>query len=213
MNKTEIANLALSKAREQKISGNVDTTSELIAETVLEHYENKLKETLSRVRPAFAQKRKGLARNATAPEFEWTYSYILPTDYVELVRFNGGDIKACDDYFEIEGRNLLTDEDAANIVYIRYEEDTSLYDSEFVAAFTDALAAEIINARRGDAQRAEALMQASEVKAQKSSAKAAQGRYRTNARDKILSRSRWTGTTRRISTNESTSGTQGVVIE
>jgi len=210
MNKTEIANLALSHAREQSLNGNVDTTDELMAETVLLHYEQALREMLGRVRPRFAQGRKGLAMNAASPDFEYAHSFILPTDYVEMVRFNGDEVMVNDDFYEIEGRNLLTDEGQAKIVYIRYETDTSLYEAEFIEAFALLLASKIVNARRGDKERAESLLVQSERKASESSTKAAQSSRRYNSRDKVQRSSRWTGSTRRKSTNETTNGNTGV---
>ncbi len=214
MTKTEISNLALSHAREQLLSGNVETTTELIAETVLLHYDQTLKQTLGRVRPSFAQKRATLTLNATAPDFGWDNAYVLPTDYVELVRFNGDDEEPINNsLFEIEGRNLLTDEGEAFILYTRFEEDSSLYDAEFIEAFALLLAAKIINARRGDRERAEALTVQGELMASESSAKSAQARRRFNSRDKILRSSRWTGVKRRISTNDSLTGDSAVIYD
>ena len=213
MNKTEISNLALSHARETLISGNVETTTELIAETVLLHYEQSLRETLSRVRPSFAQKRATLTEDATAPAFEWANQFILPTDYVEMIRFNGADTHIVDDRYEIEGRRLLTDEETARVVYIRFEEDTSLYDADFIEAFALALGAKVANARKGNEERVEQLVTNAGMKASESSAKSAHARKRYNSRDKMNRGSRWTGTTRRVSTNESTNGDIGVSYE
>lgn len=213
MTKTEITNLALSHAREQLLNGNVDTTDELIAETVLLHYEQSLKIALGRIRPSFAQTRKLLTLDASDPAFEWANQFILPTDYVEMYRFNGEEAAAVSDRYEIEGRRLLTDEGEARIVYIRYEEDTSLYDSEFIEAFSLLLASKVVNSRRGDKERAGELMGGYKDQASQSSAKSAHARKRYNSRDKVLRSSRWAGGTRRISTNESTTGTHGVVYD
>lgn len=213
MTKTEISNLALSHAREPSINGNVDTTTDLLAETVLLHYSQTLKAALGRVRPAFAQRRAKLTANATAPLFDWAYSFVLPTDFVEITTFNGDTISINSDYYEIEGRNLLTDEGEANIVYTRFEEDSALYDAEFIAAFALLLAAKITNARRGDEKRAESLLAQGNAQASQSSAKSAQGKRRLNSRDKILRSSRWTGVKRRMSTNDSTTGDGSVTYD
>lgn len=213
MTKTEITNIALSNAREQLLNGNVNTTEELLAETVLLHYEHTLREMLGRVRPSFAQTRKTLAKDATSPAFGWTNQFIIPTDYVELVRFNGDETSTVDDFFEIEGRRLLTDEGSAYVIYIRYEEDTSLYDAEFISAFALLLASKVVNAQRGDNERAQALALEAEGKASESSSKSAHARRKYNSRDKTNSGSRWTGSTRRVSTNETSNGTNGVVFE
>ena len=214
MTKTEITNIALSHARETLLSGNVETTDELIAETVLLHYDQTLKKVLGRVRPSFAQKRATLTLNATSPEFGWDNAYVLPTDFVELVRFNGDDEEPINnDLFEIEGRNLLTDEGEAFIIYTRFEEDSSLYDAEFIEAFALLLGAKIVNARRGDRERAEDLATQGELMASESSAKSAQARKRFNSRDKILRSSRWAGVKRRKSTNDSLTGDSAVIYD
>jgi len=213
MTKTEIANIALSHAREQLINGNVETTEELIAETVLLHYEHTLRSCLGRIRPSFAQTRKQLTEDANAPDFGWDNQFILPTDYVEMVKFNGDPARVVDDFYEIEGRRLLTDKDSAYIIYIRYETDTSFYDSDFIDAFALALGAKITNARRGNEERAEKLATQAEGKASESSSKSAHARRGYNSRDKINRGSRWTGSTRRVSTNETANGDVGVVID
>lgn len=55
----------------------------------------------------------------TIPLFEWSYAYILPPDYVRMVKFN--DTFTDDVYplpYEIEGPLLLTNETMAPIVYV-----------------------------------------------------------------------------------------------
>lgn len=214
MTKTEISNLALSHAREKEINGNVDTTDELIAETVLKHYDQTLRQTLARTRPAFAQTRVQLVENAEVPAFGWTASFMLPKDYVEMVRFNGDEVDSISsDLYEIEGRNLLTKEGDAYCVYIRHEEDTSLYDAEFIEAFALLLGSKVVNARRGDKELAASLQSNGAMMASESSAKSGQSRKRFNSRDMIVRSSRWAGVKRRKSTNDSISGDSAVTYD
>jgi hypothetical protein len=212
--KTEIANLALSHAREKEINGNVETTDELIAETVLMHYEQTLRLTLARTRPAFAQKRITLTENAEQPKFGWERSFHLPTDFVEMIRFNGEGYDATrSDRYEIEGRQLMTNEGDAYIVYIRYEEDTSLYSSEFIESFALLLGSKVVNARRGDKELAKELKASGMSMASEASAKSEQSRNRYNSRDIIQRSSRWSGVKRRQSTNESMTGDGAVTYD
>lgn len=63
------------------------------------------------------------AGEAASPAFGWSRSYPLPDDCVRLVQLNGVAIynDGPDDYFEIEGRTLMTDAEEAKIQYIAVE--------------------------------------------------------------------------------------------
>jgi len=60
-----------------------------------------------------AIKRASLAQNATAPIFGWDYGYALPPDCLRVIEMNKQDYG-----FDVEGRNLLTDETTAKIRYV-----------------------------------------------------------------------------------------------
>lgn len=213
MTKTEIANLALSHAREQSINGNVETSPDFLSETIRRYYDQSLRDMLGRVRPSFAQTRTALALDATAPAFEYDNQFILPTDYLEMVQFNGEEMGIINDRYVIESRRLLTNEGEARIIYIREETDTAKYDAEFVEAFALLLGSKVSSERRGNEERARGLYEMAMIKASESSVKSAHARKRYNSRDKVLRGSRWTNLSRRISTNESTTGTGGVIYD
>jgi len=203
--KTEISNIALRRARENPVIGDVDTSDQVQAETVRDFYEQSLKETLQRIKPAFARKRAALTQDVTGPIFEYSYSYALPTDYVSIVKFNGATIQDVSDLFESEGRKVLTDEESANVVYVCYEEDTALYDPEFIEAFTLQLGANVSNALRGNTDLSTELYKLSEVAASNATSESSNGRRKPTIRDRVLAASHWAGISRRYSTNETQS--------
>jgi len=76
-----------------------------------------------------------LARNATNPNFDWAYSYALPTDFGRVVAFNNFDNLAAVIAYEIQGKSILTDETTAQLAYIKNTGDPNLFD----AVFTECL--------------------------------------------------------------------------
>lgn len=205
--KTDIANLALSHARETKLSGDVDTLNGQNAEIIRDHWEQVLRESLSIAKPAFAKKRTALSLDTETPAFEYDNQFNLPSDYVDMVRFNGEVVSISNDKYEIEGRKLLTNETEAKLVYVRYVTDTSLYDPDFINGLSMLLGARVANDKKGDKELAESLAQQGLKELEDSSAVSGQNQNRTNVRDKVLRGSRWTGYTRRYSTNDHTTDT------
>ena len=63
------------------------------------------------------------AGEAVSPAFGWSRSYTLPETCVRLIQLNGVDAFRDDleDYFEIEGRTLLTDAETAEIQFIEVQ--------------------------------------------------------------------------------------------
>lgn len=204
MTKTKICNLALIEARETVISGDVDTSPSRQAEDCRLHFEQVHRRTLKRSRPAFAQKRSDLALDSTDPEFDWNFAYLLPADFLEVVRFNGELVTPATPRYELEGQTLLTNEGAARLVYIYPELDTSRWDNEYIQAFIYALGTKLASTLRGDIKRAEELEALARDALSEASAASAQSRKRTNSRDIILTNSRWTTVNRRRGTNDTT---------
>lgn len=199
--KTEISNLALSHARETLISGNVDTTTESIAETVLLHWDHCHRQLLRRVKPVFAQTRAALTET-TAPAFEYDNAFLLPVDFVDIVQFNGATIQRTSNMFEIEAGKLLTDQAAANIVYIKNESDTAKYTPEYIEALSYLLGSKVANTRRGNQGLAGDLLTNALRAASEARAKDMQGRRTWNSRQMVDQDSGWTGYIRRSSTND-----------
>ena len=86
----------------------------------------------------FAVTRVELAQSATAPAFEFAYQYPIPADCIRVLQMEDPNM-----VYKIEGRNLLTDEGTAKILYLGRVEDVNLWDPMFVEAFSARLAAEL----------------------------------------------------------------------
>lgn len=90
----------------------------------------------------FAKRRAQLAADATAPEFGWTYRYLLPPDCLRWLPPGIRD----EDYFagEIEDRYILSDQVAPlNIRYIARIEDMLAWSTGFIEALACKLAWEM----------------------------------------------------------------------
>ena len=79
---------------------------------------------------------------ADAPAFEYDVAYQLPSDWLRMIEVNGLLWPLAG--WKVEGRKLLTNDGApCQIVYVRREEDTNLYDPELVTALAAQLAYEL----------------------------------------------------------------------
>lgn len=136
--KTEIANRALIKVGERRVS-NVETTDTEAARTINELYDTVRDAVLSSYPWNFSIKRANLAPDATSPVWEWNYAYTVPSDFLSLVC-----IKDNPEY-DFENNKILTDEGTTlYIKYISKVTNTGLYSPVFVEAFSALLAAESI---------------------------------------------------------------------
>lgn len=116
--KTEICNFALGLVAVEGIN-SVDDATEPARQCKL-HLPQTTREVLRMAPWRSCRKRAALVANTAAPAFGWDKSYPLPVNWLRMVSFN--DIDPTDirrELFEIEGRDLLTDEATANIVYIQ----------------------------------------------------------------------------------------------
>jgi hypothetical protein len=86
----------------------------------------------------FAMSRSSLAANAVAPAFGYVYSYALPTNCLRVIQLEEKSM-----VFKIEGRNLLTDESPARIIYVSRVTDPNQFDAMFTEALSARLAAEL----------------------------------------------------------------------
>lgn len=72
------------------------------------------------------RKRVTLAPEATAPEFDWGYSFLLPGDWMRTIQVGerGEHVR-----FEVTGRKILADTNVLRLVYCWRSEDPALWDS------------------------------------------------------------------------------------
>lgn len=86
----------------------------------------------------FAMTRVTLAPLVTPPAFGYTQAFQLPADYARFKSFDVDDIE-----FKIEGQTIVCDETTLNMLYVRKETDTTLFDDLFADCVAWRLAADI----------------------------------------------------------------------
>lgn len=94
-----------------------------------------LKEVLSDHEWGFAAGRAVLVEDLSVPAFGYAHKYALPDDCVRVVELYDSDAE-----WSIEGAYLLTDDDAANIIYTKYIYDHAQFSPLFFSAFVYNLA-------------------------------------------------------------------------
>lgn len=157
--KTEIANMALHRIGAQRIMDINDADSKS-ARVVRDFFEHTVREVGRLAEWQCLKDHATLGQLSEAPAFGWDYAYALPVNFLRLVKLNGVSYRGepGDDH-EIQGRNLLTDAETAEIEFIAYKEDTGDYDPLFVKAIVAKLAAEIAVPLRQDEGLASRLME------------------------------------------------------
>jgi len=149
MTKTEIANIALAKFREGRIT-TIESTTDPVAVVMNDQYDHALELLLEEHRWNFAGKRVTLTQLSDDPPFGWDHQYALPSDCIRLKDVNGEDVEASSKLFTLEGRNLLTNDDTVTITYVAKIIDTNFYSPSFVEALTFKLASITCGRLTGD---------------------------------------------------------------
>lgn len=146
MNETDICNRALGRIGEERIMSMADASAAARACDL--HFAGTRDEVLRGHRWNFATSRVALSRLSDAPAFGWDYQFALPTDFLRALEVNCAE----DDVgypWAVEGSNLLTNETAVNLVYIRRETNVAKWDSLFGEALTLKLAMKLATVIRG----------------------------------------------------------------
>lgn len=131
-----IANWALSKIGADTITAFTEDSKEGRAVNLL--YEI-IRDTVLRDNAwNFATRRRALARSTSSPEWGYSYKYQLPSDCLRVISIDGVDAS-----YKVEGRFLVTDEEAINLLYIARITDPNEYTASFMDAFATRLAAEL----------------------------------------------------------------------
>lgn len=138
-----IANLALSLLGEEAITAlTEDTTRARVMNVWFEQVRNMVCQShLWNELVGRAQ----LSQDATGPDFGFSYSYQLPSDFLRLHRFNDGKTD-----YTLEGGKLLTDASPARIIYIKKETDPNMFNPLLVMAIAARLAHETCIQITGD---------------------------------------------------------------
>jgi hypothetical protein len=144
----DIANRALTKLGESRITSLEDNTNNarVINSMFTIVRDAELRAHLWR----FAIARASLPALSEAPAWGYAYQYQLPSDCLRLIGLDayvalgmGDYITRTDSLYALEGNKVLTDLNAPlNIRYVKIEEDTNQYTSDFAEAFACRLAAE-----------------------------------------------------------------------
>jgi len=145
---THICNLALGHLGEAPITSLEEDTR--AGRACALHYGPVQAAVLRSHRWNFAETRAALSQLVEAPAFGWAHQYALPADCVRVLEING---RECGDWisdeYRIEGRVLLTNAAAVNLVYVRELADVGLFDPLFVEALALKLAAALSEPIRG----------------------------------------------------------------
>ena len=143
MNDTELCNLALAEIGDSYNITDIQESSPQAG--ICKRFYASTRDALLREHPwNFARARVELSRLSAVPLFGWAHQFQLPANFLRLIEFNGRDASQVEGEYVIEsGGVLLTDEGAAEIVYIRRTTDANQFDALFVEAFSLKLAARI----------------------------------------------------------------------
>jgi hypothetical protein len=162
--KTQIVNLALSEIGEPAIMDITDRNNSTARAAVV-IYEPTFREVARDHEWNCLKTRVELAKlSATAAFGYLDNQYLLPSDFIRMLRLNGRDIKSTTDAYEIEynkdqgAQVLLTDADSAKIQYIAEVTDTTQYDDLLVYALYIRLASKLATILRQDEAKASALL-------------------------------------------------------
>jgi hypothetical protein len=136
--KVDICNLALGRISAPVINAITEKSKE--AKMCALYYDTVRKAVLRQHNWNFATEVVALALTAVE-DAEWDFVYQMPVDCVkviEIVKPSTAKIP-----YKIRGRYLLTDQESANLKYVKNIEDTTLFDDQFIAAFSYRLAADL----------------------------------------------------------------------
>lgn len=133
----DVCNSALQRVGANSIASLSDNSPEARACVVA--YDSNRRDELRKHMWNFTLKRVVLAPDTTAPAFDYTYAFSLPTDCLRVVR-------PADSYldWQIEGRKILTN--LSSTLYLRYIadiEDCAQWDSTFYNVMAVSLAIDL----------------------------------------------------------------------
>lgn len=153
LTKTGICNLALARIGAPTVE-DVDTSAEAGnkgALACLTAFDQVVKEVARAGRWNCLKRRTTLDQIQDAPEFgpkpefQWAFSYWLPENCVRVIQVNGVDCMADgqSDFYEIEGRKILTDAETVELQYISVNDCYNDWDPMMVDCVVVLLASKI----------------------------------------------------------------------
>ena len=150
---TEVANLALSHIGSPNITSLTERDNESARE-IRRVFPASRRYIASKHKWNCMTRRVVAAQISIGPVFGWEFQYQLPADYITMVSLNGNDAEQYSDYWDIEGRRLLTSADVANIRYIADVVNVTEWSAGFVQCVALHIAAQIATPIRQDDRKA-----------------------------------------------------------
>jgi hypothetical protein len=153
LSETRVANMALARIGAKRIA---DIDSQTDKSNSLLHVQTHFAQTRqSLIRSHwwnFAKRRETLSANTTDPDFEWDNAYDWPADCLRIRHpFDSDSEKRISRYsYDVEARQILSDESTMEIRYIADVTDPTQWDSLFVEVFVLTLALKLVMPLRGD---------------------------------------------------------------
>lgn len=141
----DVANEALGLLGKDPIT-DIEDTADPVAVVCLQYYRSLLRTLLREHAWNFAKVRVQLAENATEPLSQWAHSFTLPATCYRVLQVNNSD----ESRWEIEGRELRTDETTIIIEYIAWTDDPNIWDGSFHQAFVTLLASRLATVLNSD---------------------------------------------------------------
>lgn len=141
---TNIANLALHSLGVSRITSLSDDSEQArVLNDIYEHIRDEMME----IHPwnfsiVYSD---SLAQNDDDPNFDYDYSYALPSDCLRVI-----ELEDAEDNFKVVGDNLYTDTSSPKIKYISLVTTTGNFSKSFVTALAARLAAEACYALTND---------------------------------------------------------------
>ena len=139
--KTEICNLALSRLGTYTNVNDIDAPQTASERVFAKWYELDRAHVLKVLAPNFALSRTIASKSTTAPEFGYAYAYEKPIDCLRVLGI--GEIQEKENNYSVEGDYILSDEDYADGIPIRYIKDindVAKFTSEFISLLSWQLA-------------------------------------------------------------------------
>lgn len=149
LTKTDIANLALGRIGAKRIM-DLDDESSAPARVCKNFMEATIREVGRSHTWGCLKKRESLGKLSADPPFGWKSQFQLPADFLRLVQLNGMEAWEVEDFYVIEGKRLLCDEEIAETVYVAYIEDSTQFDSLLSETIGILLASKIAVSIRQD---------------------------------------------------------------
>jgi len=142
--------MSLAKIGSKRIT-DLDTDSSPEAIECRTHFEQTRDSLLRSHWWGFASARAVLSADTETPEFEWSYQYALPSDFMRLKSiYENGVTNINYRNYAIEGNLLLTDESSMSIRYIKKITDPTKFDELFVEGLVLKLALKLLSLSGAD---------------------------------------------------------------